>query len=249
MTRLAVTFPGGRRLAVRPVWVSACGQRFHLAGFAFALPRPGASTLSTYTKAGFDEGLGVNFSIAAMRVNAGIWVDWDMSQADLATSSAASLIGTGTVAGQVWHIRTALGLHGQCYTGTLRGDGGNGHSYQCMPVAAPPATITLDLVPVPGRSPELAGYAGLVNPHTAELIVSFSGAPDQTVTPVNVAGRAYVAFVVPPGCQVTRLSLARPGGHVFATTTAPPPGQGTAPWPPRGAGKASQRAIPVQTAP
>ena len=43
-----------------------------------------------------------------------------------------------------------------------------------------------------------------------------------------------------------------PGGHVFATVTAPPPGQAVVNWPPRGAGKASQRAIsgtPVQVTP
>jgi hypothetical protein len=27
-----------------------------------------------------------------------------------------------------------------------------------------------------------------------------------TVHPVNVAGRAYVAFVVPPGCHMTQLT-------------------------------------------
>lgn len=245
VTRLAATFPGGRRLAVSPVWVSACGQRFHLAGFAFPMREAGATTLATYTTAGFDEGLNVDLRIAATNVPDGIWVDWDMSSADMSASKAAAAIGAGTVAGQSWRIKTALGLFGQCYTGTLRGDGGHGRSQVCVPVAAPPAAIALDLVPVPGRSTELAGYAGLVNPRTAELTVSLSDAPALTVKPVNVAGRVYVAFVVPPGCQVTRLSLAGPGGHVFATVTAPPPGQaGVALWPPRGAGKASQRVIP-----
>jgi hypothetical protein len=253
VTRLAATFPGGRRLAVSPVWVSTCGQRFHLAGFAFPMRQAGATTLATYTTAGFDEGLNVDLRTAAMNVPDGIWVDWDMSWADLPAAKAATTIGAGTIAGQSWRIKTALGLHGQCYTGTLRDDGGYGHSRVCMPVAAPPAATALDLVPVPGRSTELVGYAGLVNPRTAELTVSLSDAPALTVKPVNVAGRVYVAFVVPPGCQVTRLSLAGPGGHVFATVTAPLPGQGgVVLWPPRGAGKASQQVIrgtPVQVTP
>ena len=252
VTRLVTTFPGGRRLAVSPVWVSACGTRFHLAGFAFPMREAGATTLATYTRADVAENLEVNFRTAAMRVPEGIWVDWDMSWADLSASRAATRIGTGAIDGQSWHITTALGLFGQCYTATQRGDGGHGHSHECMPIAAPPATITLNLVPVPGRSSEFVGYAGLVNPRTAKVIVSFTDAPDATVTPVNVAGRVYVAFVVPPGCQVTRLSLAGPGGHVFATVTAPPPGQAVVNWPPRGAGKASQRAIsgtPVQVTP
>jgi hypothetical protein len=253
VTRLVTTFPGGRRLAASPVWVSACGHRFHLAGFAFPMREAGATTLAAYTTADVAESLDVNFRQAAMRVPEGIWVDWDMSWADLSASKAATRIGTGTVAGQSWHITTALGLFGQCYTGTLQGDGGHGRSHECMPVAAPPATITLNLVPVPGRSSEFVGYAGVVNPRTKELVVSFTDAPDLTVTPVNVAGRVYVAFVVPPGCQVTRLRLAGPDGHVFATVTAPPPGQGAVvAWPPRGAGKASQRVIystPVQVTP
>jgi hypothetical protein len=253
VTRLAATFPGGRRLAVSPVWVSACGRRFHLAGFAFPMREAGATTLATYTTAGFDEGLNVDLRIAAMHVPDGIWVDWDMSAADMSASNAATQIGTGTLAGQSWRIKTALGLPGQCYTATLRGDGGLGRSRVCMPVAAPPAATALDLVPVPGRSMEFVGYAGLVNPRTTKLTVSLSDAPALTVKPVNVAGRVYVAFVVPPGCQVTRMTLAGPGGHVFATVTAPPPGQGAVlPWPPRGAGKASERVVhstPVQMTP
>jgi hypothetical protein len=203
----------------------------------------GATTLAAYTTADVTENLDVNLRQAAVRVPEGIWVDWDMSWADLSASRAATQIGAGTVAGQSWRIKTALGLFGQCYTGTLWGGGGHGRSHVCMPVAAPPATITLNLVPVPGRSSEFVGYAGVVNPRTKQLVVSFTDAPDLTVTPVNVAGRAYVAFVVPPGCQVTRLTLAGPGGHIFATVTAPPPGQAVVNWPPRGAGKASQRAL------
>jgi hypothetical protein len=252
VTRLVTIFPGGRRLAVSPVWVSACGHRFHLAGFAFPMQEAGATTLTAYTTADVAESLDVNFRMAAIRVPEGIWVDWDMSWADLSASRAATQIGAGTVAGQSWRIKTALGLFGQCYSAALRGDGGHGHSHVCMPVAAPPASTALDLVPVPGRSSEFIGYAGVVNPRTKELVVSFTDAPEQTVTPVNVSGRVYVAFVVPPGCQVTRLRLAGPGGHVFATATGPQPGQAVLPWPPRGAGKASQRAIsgtPVQLTP
>jgi len=36
------------------------------------------------------------------------------------------------------------------------------------------------------------------------------------------AGRAYIAFAVPPGCQADLLSLYDAAGHLFASTTALP---------------------------
>lgn len=207
VTRLAATFPGERRLTARPVRASACGIRFYLAGFAFAMREAGASALGTYTASGFDEGLDVDFRMAAMKVHPGIWVDWDMSYADLAATKAATTIGAGTIAGQPWRIRAALGPYGQCYTATLRGHGGHGHSHECVPVAAPPRTIALSWVPVPGATMELTGYAGLVSPRAREFAVTFGNGTTDIVHPVNVAGRAYIAFVVPPGSQVIEASL------------------------------------------
>ena len=99
VTRLVATFPGGRRLAVRPVWVQACGQRFHLAGFVFARPGPGASTLTAYPKSGLGESLRVNFRAAGTHAVPGLWADWNAARADIAASRADIPIGTGTVAG------------------------------------------------------------------------------------------------------------------------------------------------------
>jgi hypothetical protein len=126
-----------------------------------------------------------------------------------------------------WHIRTGLGVFGQCYAAELwgfrHGRYGRGRSSECVPVAAPPRTIALSWVSVPGATTNLTGYAGLVNPRTRSVLVNISDGTTRTVRPVNVAGRAYVAFVVPPGCQVIRLSLTRAGGAVYATTSALPP--------------------------
>jgi hypothetical protein len=206
VTRLVATFPGGGRLAVRPVWVSACGQRFHLAGFALAWARGGISTLATYARFGSDESLNVHFSIAGGQFLPGVWVNWDITPADVAASKAATTIGRGTVDGHVWHIRTALGLYGQCYTATLRGYS-IGRLRECAPVAAPPAALILHHVPVLGPRWQYTGYAGLLSPRYKELVVSFSRAPARTVKPVNVDGRAYVAFVVPRGSRVTHMLL------------------------------------------
>ena len=56
-TRLVATFPGGRQVSVRPVWVSACTQRFHLAGFAYAEHGTQPSEIATYDRFGLGDGL------------------------------------------------------------------------------------------------------------------------------------------------------------------------------------------------
>lgn len=226
VTRLTVTRPGGRQLGVRPVWVTACGQRFHLAGFAFTRS---IGMLSSHVKGGPDEGLVLSSQGKSLfgTVPAGVWVNLGKSRADIAASQADIPIGTGTVAGMAWRIRTGLGLFGQCYKAELwglwHGRYGRGQSSECVPVAAPPRTIALSWVSVPGATANLTGYAGLVNPRTRSVLVSISDGTTRTVRPVNVAGRAYVAFVVPPGRQVSRLSLTQAGGAVYATTSALPP--------------------------
>jgi hypothetical protein len=228
-TELVATLPSGRHLAVRPIWVSACGQRFHLAGFTYANPLRGISQLSTSTLSGPDESLVITQAHSAHGGNtgAGIWANLDKAAADIAASWASEPIGTGTVAGMTWHIKTGLGLFGQCYKtelwGFRHGRYGRGESSECVPVAAPPHTIALSWVSVPGATANLTGYAGLVNPRTRSVLVSISDGTTRTVRPVNVAGRAYVAFVVPPGCQVIRLRLTQAGGAVYATTSALPP--------------------------
>jgi hypothetical protein len=228
VTRLVATFPGGRRLTVHPVWVRACTQRFHLAGFVFALPGRGVSTLATYTESGFGESLKIDFRVTGRRAGPGLWADWDVSGADIIAASRADIpIGTGAVAGMTWRIRTGLGVYGQCYAaelwGVWHGRYGRGQSSECVPVAAPPPTIALSWVSVPDATANLTGYAGPVNPRTRGVLVSISDGTTRTVRPVNVAGRAYVAFVVPPGCRVIRLSLTQAGGAVYATTSALPP--------------------------
>ena len=115
-----------------------------------------------------------------------------------------------------WHVRTGLGLFGQCYIVTLRG-GGHGRSRQCRPVAAPTRTITLDFVPVPGGRSRLHGYAGLVSPRTASVVADFSSGSPRMYHPVRVNGRSYVAIVAPPDTAVTVVSLFDSAGHKFAS--------------------------------
>ena len=230
-TRLVATFPGGRQVSVRPVWVSACTQRFHLAGFAYAKHGPQPSEIATYDRSGLGDGLVIAPAdlSPADRTSPGVWVNLDTSRVDIAISQDANPIGTGTVDGQIWHIWASLGLFGQCYTATLRGGpgGGRGQGSECVPVAAPPRTAALFPVPVPSAHTQLPGYAGLVNSRTAYVYASFSDGTTRRVVPVRVAGRAYIALVAPAGCHLTLLSLFDASGHLFANIghfTQPVPG-------------------------
>ena len=229
VTRLSAGLSDGTQLSVRPVRVSACGQSFDLAGFAFAKARHRVMELDTFTRGGLDTGLPLTNSAGAGNVFGttpqGVWANTDNNRADIAASWAHNPIGTGTIAGQRWHINASLGLFGQCYIATLRGGsgGGNGRGTECVPVAAPPRTIALSPLPVPAAHTQLPGYAGLVNPRTAKVEVALSGGTIPPARPVTVAGRAYVAFVIPPGCQVLQLKLFDAAGHVFAITTDVPP--------------------------
>jgi hypothetical protein len=221
VTRLAAALSDGTQLTVRPVRVSACGQSFDLAGFAFAKARHRVMELDTYTRLGLDEGLpltntaGVGYMFGT--TPPGVWANTDKSNADIAVSQAANPIGHGTVSGMTWHIRASLGLLGQCYTATVRGGpgGGRGQGSECVPVSAPPRAFALSALPVPSARTQLPGYAGLVNPRTVYLDASVSDGTTRRVVPVRVAGRAYVAIVVPAGCDLTWVSLFDASGRLF----------------------------------
>jgi hypothetical protein len=228
VTRLGAGLSDGTQLTVRPVRVSACGRSFDLAGFAFAKARHNVMELDTYTSLGLDEGLPLTNSAGAGNVFGttppGVWANTDASKADIAASWAAQPIGHGTVNGQVWHIRTSLGLFGQCYTATLRGGpgGGRGQGSECVPVAAPPRTAALSPLPVPSARTQLPGYAGLVNPRAAKAVVGVNNGKTLTIQPVSVTGRAYIAFVVPAGSRPYLLRLYDAAGHQIAVTTKLP---------------------------
>jgi len=227
-TRLAVSFPGGRQVSARPVRVRACGTSFNLAGLAFADARRTPTEIATYSSFGLSDGLILDSNAAVWTVfgptSPGIWINLDKSRADIAASQAATPIGAGTVTGQAWHVRVSLGLYGQCYTAALRRPGqGRGRGTRCVPVAAPPRVAALTFLRVPGALTQLPGYAGLVTPRAAKVVVSVDNGTSLTIRPVSVAGRAYIAFAVPAGCHPYLLSLYDAAGHRIATSTALPP--------------------------
>jgi hypothetical protein len=226
VTKMGAVLPNGQPVTLHPVRVSGCGgQHFLLAGFAFANAKGVAKSLTTWSGGGVE---GINFVPHAGLFGPaapGVWANTDTNGADIATSWAAQPIGQGTVNGQGWHIRAALGLFGQCYIATLRGGpgGGHGRGSECVPVSAPPRTVALDPVPIPSAHTQLPGYAGLVNPRAATVIVSINNGTSRTIRPVNIAGRAYIAFAVPPRCRPYLVTLYDAAGRLFASTTRLPP--------------------------
>jgi hypothetical protein len=229
-TRLALTFPDGRQISATPVRVRACGTSFNLAGLAFD-SRHLPSEIATYTRFWLGDGLNVNLTMATSffeYTTPGMWMNLDNSRADIAASQAGNPIGTGTVNGQIWHLWASLGLYGQCYTAAGRVPGhGRGQGSVCVPVTTPPRTASLTAVPVSSAQTQLPGYAGLVNPRTAYVYASIDNGTTVRVVPVRVAGRAYIAIVAPPGCQLISLSLFDATGHLFTHTgsvTQPIPG-------------------------
>jgi hypothetical protein len=217
--RLVGTLPGGRSITATALRVRSCGTSFHLAGFAFDLRRAPIE-IATSGPLGLDESLVVNAGTAGSLFGPalpGMWSNLDKSRAHIAASRAQHPIGTGTVTGQIWHIRTSLGLFGQCYTATLRTPGhGRGQGTECVPVAAPPRTFAVTEVPVPGARAALPGYAALVNPRTAYVLASINNGSTVRVAAVHLAGRAYVAVAAPVGCALSWLKLVDSAGHVFA---------------------------------
>jgi len=223
-TRLVLRFPSGRQISATPVRVRACGTSYNLAGLAYD-SRHLPSEIATYTRFELDEGLDVNIAMDTTvfeSTTPGIWMNLDNSRAHIAASQAGRPIGTGTVNGQIWHMWTSLGLYGQCYTAAGRVPGhGRGQGSQCVPVTTPPRTAALTAVPVSAAETQLPGYAGLVNPRTAYVYATVSDGTTHNVVPVRVGGRAYIAFVAPPGCRLSSLSLFDASGHAFASVVNP----------------------------
>jgi hypothetical protein len=62
----------------------------------------------------------------------------------------------------------------------------------------------------------------LVSRTVAKVEVALSDGTIPPARPVRIAGRTYVAFAIPSGCQVRQLKLFDSAGHVFAITTSVP---------------------------
>jgi hypothetical protein len=226
VTKVTVSWLGGRTLTVRPVRVSPCaGEHLLLAGFAFGNAQGVPKILTVWSS---DETEGLNLAPPGGLFGStppGVWANTDKNRADITSSRAPQPIGRGRTGFVHWTISESLGLFGQCYAVSAHVPFNYGNARECVPVSGPPAIVALDRVPFPGNVDNgLTAYAGLVNPRAALVIVRITNGTNPVIRPVNIAGRAYIAFVVTPGYRASLLGLYDAAGHMFASTTTLPPG-------------------------
>jgi hypothetical protein len=213
----------GGRFATTPVTVTECGQRFHVAGWALRTARHRLPIIETYSaRSGLDEEQVVSQQSRGP-YSPGLWQNIDEMSTDVAASSKTSTIASGAIGNASWKIQVSLGLFGECYTGVTTTNYGPGQAQECQPVEAPPTGLSLAMVPFPANtSAQLSGYAGPASPRTARAVVRLSDGTTQTLTPVAVSGRKYLALTVTGQVRVARITLLDAAGHDFATTSAVP---------------------------
>ena len=227
VTRLTTTFRNGTTLAVHPVIRRACGQRLHLAGFAY--PASGVAQITAYSggqlasmaretvPASMFSGPGSAAGQPALRLVPGVWAHLGATPA----ATAAGVIGSGPVGGRRWRVTVTLGAAGECFAASSFGTSYSSSS-ACQPIGLPPATAALRPVVLTAQ-PRVVAYAGPVSARTATAVATLSDGTSQRIRPATVAGRRYLALAVPAGATLARVTLRDGSGHAFATVTAIPP--------------------------
>jgi hypothetical protein len=216
----------GLRVNSEPVTVTACGQQFRLAGFAYPLTAP----LQMHVE--FTGGVAAVFAappsfsdpqpiLAEPQVD-GLWQDMDSAHAQMATQVLAA----GRAAGQPWSISVAFGTAGDCFTlisGYVDNAGTNTKpdvNLTCGPMSTPRGPdlfVALPLAAPADESPPGTGYALSVSPGITLLAVRLSGGQTLPVFPEVVDGRAYAAFFVPAPQRLTALTWISSGKHLTSS--------------------------------
>ncbi len=214
------------RERVSAVTATACGDRYHIVGFAYPLttvlrltvsnPPPGPSTVYF-----------VPVPVASPEPPAtahtpqttGMWNNVGSTSAETASATLA----TGTTSGQSWGIRLLFGAGGDCYEFSANSPG-TPDMGACGPVSTPSGPETIMALPLgyPSPSDGPTGYAVQVSPATAHLRATLSDGSTKLATPRIVDGRKYVAFYVPTSLWLVRLTWLNAAGKEIASTTALP---------------------------
>lgn len=225
VTRLTVGLRDGRTLALRPVQVQACGHRLPLAGFSYS--QSGVATITAYagaqmltrvtppaslfTAAGSYAAPGTPGSAGStLRLVPGVWQQlWRTPSA-----VASGVLASGRLDGTRWRISVQLGAAGDCFLGATFDGHAATQATDCVPIAVPPGTVTLQHFLIDQRT-GLTSYAGLVSPRTAYLVARLSDGRPVRVQPAQAGGRRYVAFAVPAGRTVTSVTVYDRAGVAF----------------------------------
>ncbi len=200
------------------VEVTACGYRYRLTGFAYPLPGPPRITLGGQLTSKTVTLPLVTFGSPGVTDSPGLWINTGTVPGPTAWQSLAQ----GDLVGRSWIIQVQFGSNGDCYQYSSPGFDQVGG---CGPVGTPGGPETLMALPLglPGASAGTTGYGVQVSPGTARLQAVFSDGTVTVMTPRVVAGRKYVAFVVPPSHHLNRLVWLDAAGRAIASTAAAPP--------------------------
>jgi DNA-directed RNA polymerase specialized sigma24 family protein len=194
---------GGFQLGVAPVTVTACGQQFRLAGFAYPL----AATLRIHVS--FRDRPEGNYTVpsalSAPRTSfgapqvAGVWQGLDVTQGPVASGTIAS----GNAFGVRWSIRVTFGKAGDCFSISTSPPSGStaGGLWQmaCGPISTPQGPSTIMVLPLGSPHPGVVGvgYAVSVGSGVDHLTAELSDGSNVSARPLVVDGRKYAAFFTP----------------------------------------------------
>jgi hypothetical protein len=220
----------GYQIRTTPVAVTACGQRFRLAGFAYPL----TATLRLHVQYA-DRSvrtLAVLRSMSDPQANlaepqvAGMWQT--LGGPDPAPVNA--VLATGQAVGGPWSIQVTFGQNGDCFTlaSSYIDNSANARpsmNVTCGPVSTPDGPDLVMALPLtaPADNGPGIGYALSLEPGTSGLIASMTGGQQIQVHPVVVDGRQYAAFFVPAPLRLTGLTFITAHGRL---STSDLPGYG-----------------------
>jgi hypothetical protein len=211
----------GFQLGVAPVMVTACGQQFHLAGFAYPLTATLRVHLSFRDRP--EGSYTVPSALSAPRASQvnGVWQDLDPADGPVATGTIAA----GNAYGVRWSIRVTFGNAGDCFSLSTSPPRGNGlWQAACGPISTPEGPSTIMVLPLGSPVPGLVGvgYAVSVGSGTDRLTAELSDGSSLSARPVMVDGRKYAAFFVPGQLRVSWLNWVDATGRPIAGTTGLP---------------------------
>jgi hypothetical protein len=212
---------------VPAVTVVACGDRYHVVGFAYSLaeplqvtvtnPPPGWSRVMTMPVVSIQPP-----SPATTPENPGLWIDTGS-----ASREAVGTLASGTLpGGQGWIIKLRLETGDECYELDGTSSPGSAQMGYCGPVSTPDGPETIMALPLAFGFPDpgvgATGYAFQVSPGTARVVATLSNGTTELAEMRVVNGRKYAAFIVPGQLRLAKLAWIDARGRVIATATALP---------------------------
>jgi hypothetical protein len=218
----------GFQLGVAPVTVTACGQQFRLAGFAYPLTATLRIHLSFRDRPAGSYAAPIALSAPRPSVDTpqvdGIWQSPDIGQGPVASGTIAS----GNAFGERWSIRVTFGKAGDCFsisTSPRAGSTANGLGQAaCGPISTPQGPSTIMVLPLGSPHPGVVGvgYAISVGSASDHLTAELSDGSDMSAQPVMVDGRKYAAFFIPGGLHLFWLNWVAATGQPIAGCTGLP---------------------------